>query len=78
MDPYGRPLTLDNATLTLTGNIDGDIGEDAIRAGSSDEDITIENSTVTIAGTNSEGNFFQFGIRCGKLTVANSKPFFFG
>ena len=30
------------------------------------------NSTVTIAGTNSEGNFFQFGIRCGKLTVANS------
>lgn len=66
------PLTLDNATLTLTGNIDGDIGEDAIRAGSSDEDITIENSTVTIAGTNSEGNFFQFGIRCGKLTVANS------
>ena len=66
------PLTLDNATLTLTGNIDGDIGEDAIRAGRSDEDITIENSTVTIAGTNSEGNFFQFGIRCGKLTVANS------
>lgn len=66
------PLTLDNATLTLTGNIDGDIGEDAIRAGRSDEDITIQNSTVTIAGTNSEGNFFQFGIRCGKLTVANS------
>lgn len=66
------PLTLDNATLTLTGNIDGDVGDDAIRAGSSDEDITIENSTVTIAGTNSEGNFFQFGIRCGKLTVANS------
>lgn len=66
------PLTLNNATLTLTGNIDGDIGEDAIRAGRSDEDITIENSTVTIAGTNSEGNFFQFGIRCGKLTVANS------
>ena len=66
------PLTLKDATLTLTGNIDGDIGEDAIRAGSSDEDITIENSTVTIAGTNSEGNFFQFGIRCGKLTVANS------
>ena len=27
---------------------------------------------MTIAGTNSEGNFFQFGIRCGKLTVANS------
>lgn len=66
------PLTLDNATLTLTGNIDGDVGEDAIRAGRSDEDITIQNSKVTIAGTNSEGNFFQFGIRCGKLTVANS------
>ena len=66
------PLTLDNATLTLTGNIDGDVGEDAIRAGRSDEDITIQNSNVTIAGTNSEGNFFQFGIRCGKLTVANS------
>ena len=66
------PLTLNNADLTITGNIDGDIGEDAIRAGRSDEDITIENSTVTIAGTNSEGNFFQFGIRCGKLTVANS------
>ena len=66
------PLTLKDATLTFTGNIDGDIGEDAIRAGSSDEDITIENSKVTIAGTNAEGNFFQFGIRCGKLTVANS------
>ena len=66
------PLTLKDATLTLTGNIDDDIGEDAIRAGRSDEDITIQNSTVTIAGTNSEGNFFQFGIRCGKLTVANS------
>ena len=66
------PLTLDNATLTLTGNIDGDVGDDAIRAGRSDEDITIQNSTVTIAGTNAEGNFFQFGIRCGKLTVANS------
>lgn len=66
------PLTLKDATLTLTGNIDGDIGEDAIRAGSSDEDITIQNSKVTIAGTNAEGNFFQFGIRCGKLTVANS------
>ena len=66
------PLTLKDATLTLTGNIDGDIGEDAIRAGRSDEDITIQNSTVTIAGTNSEGNFFQFGIRCGKLTVVNS------
>ncbi|WP_346352620.1 hypothetical protein PXW01_03975 [Faecalibacterium taiwanense] len=66
------PLTLDNATLTLTGESDGDGVEDAIRAGRSDEDITIENSKVTIAGTNSEGNFFQFGIRCGKLTVANS------
>lgn len=66
------PLTLKDATLTFAGNIDGDIGEDAIRAGSSDEDITIENSKVTIAGTNAEGNFFQFGIRCGKLTVANS------
>ena len=66
------PLTLKDATLTLTGNIDGDIGEDAIRAGRSDEDITIENSKVTIAGTNAEGNFFHYGIRCGKLTVANS------
>ena len=66
------PLTLDNATLTLTGNINEDVGDDAIRAGRSDEDITIQNSKVTIAGTNSEGNFFQFGIRCGKLTVANS------
>lgn len=66
------PLTLDNATLTLTGNIDGDVGEDAIRAGRSDEDITIQNSKVTIAGTNSEGDFFHYGIRCGKLTVANS------
>ena len=43
------PLTLDNATLTLTGNIDGDVGDDAIRAGRSDEDITIQNSKVTIA-----------------------------
>ena len=66
------PLTLKDATLTLTGNIEGDIGEDAIRAGRSDEDITIQNSKVTIAGTNAEGNFFHFGIRCGKLTVANS------
>lgn len=66
------PLTLDNATLTLTGNINEDVGDDAIRAGRSDEDITIENSTVTIAGTNSKGNFFNYGIRCGKLTVANS------
>lgn len=66
------PLTLKDATLTFTGNIDDDVGDDAIRAGRSDEDITIQNSKVTIAGTNSEGNFFQFGIRCGKLTVANS------
>lgn len=68
------PLTLNNADLTITGDNDEeeDGGDDAIRAGRSDEDITIENSTVTIAGTNSEGNFFQFGIRCGKLTVANS------
>lgn len=66
------PLTLKDATLTFTGNINEDVGDDAIRAGRSDEDITIQNSTVTIAGTNSEGNFFQFGIRCGNLTVANS------
>ena len=68
------PLTLNNADLTITGDNDEeeDGGDDAIRAGRSDEDITIQNSTVTIAGTNSEGNFFQFGIRCGKLTVANS------
>ena len=66
------PLTLKDADLTFTGDIDDDVGDDAIRAGRSDEDITIQNSTVTIAGTNSEGNFFQFGIRCGKLTVANS------
>ena len=65
------PLTLENADLTLTGDDEED-GEEAIRAGSSDEDITIQNSKVTIEGTNSEGNFFHFGIRCGKLTVANS------
>lgn len=66
------PLTLDNATLTLTGE-SGDGVEDAIRAGSQcDKDITIQNSKVTIAGTNAEGNFFQFGIRCGNLTVADS------
>ena len=65
------PLTLKDADLTLTGNNE-DGGEEAIRAGRSDEDITIQNSKVTIAGTNAEGNFFQFGIRCGKLTVANS------
>ena len=66
------PLTLNYADLTITGNIDDDIGDDAIRAGRSDEDITIQNSTVTIAGTNAEGNFFQYGIRCGNLIVANS------
>ena len=66
------PLTLKDATLTFTGNINEDVGDDAIRAGRSDEDITIQNSKVTIAGTNSEGNFFHYGIRCGKLTVANS------
>ena len=66
------PLTLDNATLTLTGNINEDVGDDAIRAGRSDEDITIQNSKVTIAGTSVGGNFFQFGIRCGNLTVADS------
>ena len=66
------PLTLKDATLTLTGNIDGDIGEDAIRAGRSDEDITIQNSKVTIAGKSAGENFFHFGIRCGNLTVANS------
>lgn len=68
------PLTLNNADLTITGDNDEeeDGGDDAIRAGRSDEDITIQNSKVTIAGTNSEGNFFHFGIRCGKLTVANS------
>ena len=66
------PLTLNNADLTITGNIEGDIGEDAIRAGRSDEDITIRNSTVTIADSNAEGDFFHYGIRCGKLTVANS------
>ena len=66
------PLTLDNADLTFTGD-DEDGGEEAIRVGRNlDKDITIRNSTVTIAGTNSEGNFFQYGIRCGKLTVANS------
>ena len=66
------PLTLKDADLIFTGNIDDDVGDDAIRAGRCNEDITIQNSKVTIAGTNSEGNFFQYGIRCGKLTVANS------
>ena len=65
------PLTLDNATLTLTGE-SGEGVEDAIRAGRSDEDITIRNSTVTIADSNAEGDFFHYGIRCGNLTVANS------
>lgn len=66
------PLTLDGATLTLTGE-SGDGVEDAIRAGSQcDKDITIRNSKVTIADSNAEGDFFHYGIRCGKLTVANS------
>lgn len=66
------PLTLKNADLTLTGNNE-DGGEEAIRAGSQcDKDITIRNSTVTIADSNAEGDFFHYGIRCGKLTVANS------
>lgn len=66
------PLALDNATLTLTGE-SGDGVEDAIRAGSQcDKDITIRNSTVTIADSNAEGDFFHYGIRCGNLTVANS------
>lgn len=66
------PLTLDNATLTLTGE-SGDGVEDAIRAGSQcDKDITIRNSTVTIADSNAKGDFFHYGIRCGNLTVANS------
>lgn len=66
------PLTLKDADLTFTGDIDDDVGDDAIRAGRSDEDITIQNSKVTIAGTSVGGNFFQFGIRCGNLTVADS------
>ena len=67
------PLMLNNADLTLTGNNE-DGGEEAIRVGrNSDKDITIQNSKVTIAGTNSEGNFFQYGIECGNLTVANSR-----
>lgn len=66
------PLTLDNATLTLTGESRDGV-EDAIRAGSQcDKDITIRNSTVTIADSNAEGDFFHYGIRCGNLTVANS------
>ena len=68
------PLTLNNADLTITGDNDEEDGvvDDAIRAGRSNKDITIQNSTVTIAGTNAEGNFFQYGIRCGNLIVANS------
>ena len=67
------PLTLDNATLILTGdnNIEDGGVEDAIQARDK-EDITIQNSTVTIAGKSAGENFFHFGIRCGKLTVANS------
>ena len=66
------PLTLDGATLTLTGDNDEEDGGkmDAIQAGLSD--ITIQNSTVTVAGKSAGDNFFQYGIRCGKLTVANS------
>ena len=68
------PLTLNNADLTITGDNDEEDGvvDDAIRAGRSDEDITIQNSKVTIAGKSAGGNFFQFGIRCGNLIVANS------
>lgn len=68
------PLTLKNADLTITGDNDEEDGvvDDAIRAGRSNKDITIQNSTVTIAGKSAGGNFFQFGIRCGNLTVADS------
>lgn len=68
------PLTLNNADLTITGDNDEEDGvvDDAIRAGRSNKDITIQNSTVTIADKSAGGNFFQFGIRCGNLTVANS------
>ena len=67
------PLTLNNADLTFTGDNDEEDGgaEDAIRA-EDKKDITIQNSTVTIAGKSAGENFFHFGIRCGKLTVANS------
>lgn len=65
------PLTLKDATLTLTGK-SGEGVEDAIRAGRSDKEITIRNSKVTIADSNAEGDFFHYGIRCGKLTVADS------
>ena len=65
------PLTMNNADLTITGDTDEEDGvvDDAIRAGRSNKDITIQNSTVTIAGKSAGGNFFQFGIRCGNLTV---------
>ena len=68
------PLTLNNADLTITGDNDEEDGvvDDAIRAGRSNKDITIQNSTVTIAGKSAGENFFQFGIRCGNLIVANS------
>ena len=68
------PLTLNNADLTITGDNDEEDGvvDDAIRAGSSDKNITIQNSKVTIADSNAEGDFFHYGIRCGKLTVVNS------
>lgn len=68
------PLTLNNADLTITGDNDEEDGvvDDAIRAGRSNKDITIRNSTVTIADSNAEGDFFHYGIRCGNLTVANS------
>ena len=68
------PLTMNNADLTITGDNDEEDGvvDDAIRVGRSNKDITIQNSTVTIAGKSAGGNFFQFGIRCGNLTVANS------
>ncbi len=69
------PLMLNNADLTFTGD-DEEGGEEAIRANAgnarAENSIHIQNSKVTIAGTNSEGNFFQYGIRCGKLIVANS------
>ena len=66
------PLTLDGATLTLTGDNDEEDGGkmDAIQAGLSD--ITIQNSTVTIAGKSKRDNFFQYGIGCRNLIVANS------
>ena len=47
------PLTLKDATLTFTGNINEDVGDDAIRAGRSDEDITIQNSTLDVKANSS-------------------------